>query len=442
MADVTAPGSPEAPVSRRAARALREEAARRAHDTDAEVTVDTVPTFVLPDDPIVPGAAPVPSIALPSSLPIDFLPPVSASRPPLPRSAAPQLRPRPRRDRLRPDRRESARRAARAEQLLIAHDEDDAPARHVRRRRLARLGVVALIAAGGVLLVGSTAAVTALMSGVPPVADAGDTAVARMAAEPQTVAALPIPTVEQAPVLPDICSDPAVMAAIEAHDDAAAIETAGGGEAFRVAVAGGHAPCVDLADPTRVWAVIDKLRPYDPIDYRPTGLVMPDGVRSIEGGSLRTDAASALSEMVTAAREAGAGELALESGFRSFETQQGSYGRQVDAKGTATAELVSAQPGFSEHQSGLAADVVACAGACGTIDDLAATAQGQWVAEHAWEHGWIVRYVEGATGVTGYMPEPWHLRYVGPELARCYHDGGWTSLEEFFGLPPAPDYAG
>ena len=84
----------------------------------------------------------------------------------------------------------------------------------------------------------------------------------------------------------------------------------------------------------------------------------------------------------------------------------------------------------------------ACAGACGSLDGLAATPQGQWVAEHAWEHGWIVRYVDGATPVTGYLPEPWHLRYVGPELAKAYHDGGWTSLEEFFGLGPAPDYLG
>ena len=232
------------------------------------------------------------------------------------------------------------------------------------------------------------------------------------------------------------------MAALEAHDDGAAIAAAGGAEAFRVAVAEGRAGCVDLSDPTRVWVVVDKARPYDPIDYRPSGLVMPDGVRSLEGGSLRSDAASALTAMVTAAREAGVGEIALESGFRSYETQQGSYGRQVDQKGRAEADLVSARPGFSEHQSGLAGDVVACAGGCGSLDDLAATPQGRWVADHAWEHGWIVRYVEGATDVTGYSPEPWHLRYIGPELARAYHDGGWTSLEEFFGLAPAPEYLG
>ena len=78
----------------------------------------------------------------------------------------------------------------------------------------------------------------------------------------------------------------------------------------------------------------------------------------------------------------------------------------------------------------------------GYFVSTAATAQGAWILDHAWEHGWIVRHVAGATGVTGYSPEPWHLRYIGPELSRAYHDGGWTSLEEFFGLDPAPGYVG
>ena len=334
--------------------------------------------------------------------------------------------------------RESARRAARAERLLTADDAEAPPPRHVRPR-FARSGVALLIAVGGALLLGSTAAVTALVSGGTP----GVAAQAQLLSDaPQSVTSLPVPVVKQMQVAADICGVPEVMSALEAHDDAAAITAAGGAEAFRSAVAEGRARCVDLGDPTRLWTVVNKARPYSPVDYRPTGLVMPDGVRSIEGGALRSDAASALAAMVTAAREAGVGEIALESGFRSYSTQQGSYGRQVDQRGQDGADLVSARPGHSEHQSGLAGDVVACAGGCGTLDDLAATAQGAWIVDHAWEHGWIVRYVAGATGVTGYSPEPWHLRYIGPELSRAYHDGGWTSLEEFFGLAPAPGYVG
>lgn len=335
----------------------------------------------------------------------------------------------------------SPRRAAQAERLLSANDEDHSPARHARPRRLNRRRLAAVLVLAAALLLGVTAGVTALVSGAGG-ADSTAAAEAEVTVLPPTVKALPVPQVQQAPASTDICSDSEVTAALTAGDDEAAIAAAGGGEAFRNAVASGRAPCIDLADPVRIWAVINKIRPFAPIDYGPADLVMPEGVRSLEGGSLRADAASALTAMVTAASDAGVGEIALESGFRSYATQQGSYGRQVAARGTAGADLVSARPGFSEHQSGLAGDVVACAGGCGTLDDLALTPQGTWVRDHSWEHGWVVRYVDGATDVTGYLPEPWHLRYIGRELARAYHDGGWTSLEQFFGLPAAPGYLG
>jgi D-alanyl-D-alanine carboxypeptidase len=144
--------------------------------------------------------------------------------------------------------------------------------------------------------------------------------------------------------------------------------------------------------------------------------------------------------MASGAAAAGVGEIALLSGFRSFQTQQETYGNQVGAQGAAQADLTSARPGYSEHQSGLAADVVACADGCGTLDDLAATAQGQWIAANAWQYGWIVRYEAGYQPITGYDPEPWHLRFIGTDLAKAYHDGGWHTLEEFFGLPAAPTY--
>ncbi|WP_374313700.1 M15 family metallopeptidase [Microbacterium sp.] len=316
----------------------------------------------------------------------------------------------------------------------------DQPVRHARTRPNRRLLAAVLIAALCVLLIGLTVAVIAFVAGRA----ADDAAVASVAAAqaPPPVSQLPVPTLEQSPVSADICSRPAVVSALEAGDDTAAIEAAGGAEWFRIAVAGGDAPCIDLADPTRLWVVINKTRQYDPVDYWPADLMFPDGVRSLEGGSLRADASAALTAMVTAARDAGVGEIALMSGFRSFPSQMATYGRHVDSRGTEGADLVSARPGYSEHQSGLAGDVVPCAGPCGTLDDLAASAQGEWVAAHSWEYGWIARYAEGSTDVTGYLPEPWHLRYIGPELARAYHDGGWKTLEEFFGLPPAPTYVG
>src|SRR3546814_4578671 len=142
---------------------------------------------------------------------------------------------------------------------------------------------------------------------------------------------------------------------------------------------------------------------------------------------LRQDAGGALTALVRAGADAGVGEIALESAYRAYTTRESTYAGHVADRGVEGADLVSARPGFSEHQSGLAVDVVPCdEGSCATIDDLAGSSQGAWIAEHAWEHGWIVRYTVGRTDVTGYAPEPWPLRYIGIDLARAYHDGGWT----------------
>jgi D-alanyl-D-alanine carboxypeptidase len=69
-----------------------------------------------------------------------------------------------------------------------------------------------------------------------------------------------------------------------------------------------------------------------------------------------------------------------------------------------------------------------------------ATAAGKFVAANAWEYGFVVRYPEGKEAVTGYIWEPWHLRYVGKDLSTAMHNSGITTMEEFFGLPAAPGY--
>lgn len=297
------------------------------------------------------------------------------------------------------------------------------------------------------LVVGGAFAVTAALTGPVVtntegalVAQPDESIAARVVPMPED--GLPAPTISVQAAGAQLCADPAFTAALAAGDDAAAIAAAGGGAALRTAIATGAAACVPLDDPNRVWVVVNKQRPYAPIDFQPTDLIMPAGVRSLEESALRRDAADALTALVRGAADAGAGEIASESAYRSYSTQRTTYSGHVADRGVEGADLVSARPGFSEHQSGLTVDVVPCDGSCRTIDDLAGSAQGDWVVAHAWEYGWIVRYEEGRTDVTGYVPEPWHLRYIGPELARAYHEGGWSTLEEFFGLPAAPAYAG
>lgn len=304
------------------------------------------------------------------------------------------------------------------------------------RRRLAALAL------GVVVVVACAVAIGTAVAGARQGVDAPDPAVAAAMAGPPAVPAegLPVPILVESPAPASPCDDPTFTAALASGDDGATIAAVGGGEAFRAAVASGIAPCVSLSDADRQWVVVNKKRPYDPADYRPGDLVMPDDVRALEDSALRRPAADALTAMVRAASDAGAGEIGYLSAFRSYSTQQQTYAGRVAVGGVEEADRESARAGFSEHQSGLAVDIVPCTRSCGTLDDVAGSSQGAWVRDHAWEYGFITRYAEGRIDVTGYEPEAWHLRYIGPELAKAYHDGGYTTLEEFFGLPAAPTY--
>jgi D-alanyl-D-alanine carboxypeptidase len=447
MGRVTAPEPHNPPLTRRALREQRERDAERAATAPRGISTSAASAI----DAGLAHTKPLPVIDAPAA----SVPPTrrslrtGATRARASADSAPRS-PSPVRVGARGAAAAPTRRAAKTALLMSPAS---APPRHARAPRRGRAGVVAALTVVATLVLGSTATMTAALTGQPltgvaqgtvaapePAPTASVPVVRLSAPERAQVQALPAPTVDAAPAALALCDLPAFADALAAGDDAGAIAAAGGAESFRAAVAGGTAPCVALDDPARVWAVINKSRPNAPLDYRPTAVALPDGVRSIEGGALRTDAATALSQMVAAASAAGVGEIALLSGFRSYETQQTSYANQVDAQGAEGADLASARPGFSEHQSGLAGDVVACADTCGSLDDLAATPQGVWIAQHAWEYGWITRYEDGFTPITGYSPEPWHLRFVGTDLAQAYHEGGWHTLEDFFGLPAAPVY--
>lgn len=133
----------------------------------------------------------------------------------------------------------------------------------------------------------------------------------------------------------------------------------------------------------------------------------------------------ALINLQNAASEAGY-NIPLLSGFRSYETQQTLYNNYVARDGVALADTYSARPGHSEHQTGLAFDV-------GKIDnDYGDTNEGKWLATHAHEYGFIIRYLKGKEDITGYMYEPWHIRYVGSVATNIYQAN--ITLEEYLGL--------
>jgi zinc D-Ala-D-Ala carboxypeptidase len=183
---------------------------------------------------------------------------------------------------------------------------------------------------------------------------------------------------------------------------------------------------------------VDKLRPLHPIDYQPA-LVMAN-VKHTYAPSMRPEAAAALEQMFETGAAEGAGEMQLQNSYRSYATQVAVHTRLVAQYGEATADAQSARPGFSEHQTGYALDIATVPDVCTIQECFGATAQGQWLAANAHRFGFVLRYPEGKHSVTGYIFEPWHFRYVGVPLATEMHDTGVVTLEEFFGLPPAPDY--
>jgi zinc D-Ala-D-Ala carboxypeptidase len=190
-------------------------------------------------------------------------------------------------------------------------------------------------------------------------------------------------------------------------------------------------PPVFTASSTAV--LVNKSHPLNPLRYVPADLVNARG----SGYYLRSEAAGALNTLFNAASSAGHG-LAIVSGYRSYDTQASLYDYYVRTYGQAYADTISARPGYSEHQTGLAVDVGNASGSCGLSTCFGETPAGHWVAANAYRFGYIVRYPNGYTGTTGYSYEPWHLRYVGPTIAADMRARNFPTLEHYFkGNPSA-----
>lgn len=149
---------------------------------------------------------------------------------------------------------------------------------------------------------------------------------------------------------------------------------------------------------------------------------------------LQKVAADALEGLFADAKEDGL-ELVAVSGYRSYDRQKQIYENNVATNGQQHADKFSAKPGTSEHQTGLAMDVASAALVAVLEQSFIETNEGQWLEDHAHEHGFIIRYPEGKEEITGYSYEPWHLRYVGKEIATEIYQAQIT-LEEYFGLYP------
>ena len=171
-------------------------------------------------------------------------------------------------------------------------------------------------------------------------------------------------------------------------------------------------------DPTDTLILVNK---YNKAPAVPMTLVKPDVPPTREAISeniyMQPEAAEALEELFTGAKEDGITLLAT-SGFRSYSTQKAIFERKLKTMSEKAANASVAKPGYSEHQTGLAMDVEGLSSlGMGLVDDFGETPEGKWLAEHCHKYGYIIRYPKGKTDITGYIYEPWHIRYVGKEAA-------------------------
>lgn len=190
-----------------------------------------------------------------------------------------------------------------------------------------------------------------------------------------------------------------------------------------------------------LWAVVNKGRAL-PSNYIPENLIVPNVPLRLSAGSsemhLRSDAVKALETMFAAAKADNI-NLMLESGYRSYGEQVSVYGGYVKTDGQAKADTYSARPGHSEHQTGLAADIEPTSRQCEVDQCFESTPEGKWLAANSYKYGFVIRYQKNTQNITGYEYEPWHVRYVGTDLAAQTQSSGQT-LEQFFGLPTFTDY--
>ena len=154
-------------------------------------------------------------------------------------------------------------------------------------------------------------------------------------------------------------------------------------------------------------------------DYLPDDIVSISNWYAYDGHSIKKEVYDKYVSMWKAANEQGL-SLLVNSSYRTFEDQQNEYDMSNDD--------YASRPGFSEHQTGLALDIV--------TDDIIGnefenTDEFKWLQENAHLYGFILRYPKGKEHITGYNYESWHYRYVGKELATKVKESGLT-YDEYY----------
>lgn len=194
-------------------------------------------------------------------------------------------------------------------------------------------------------------------------------------------------------------------------------------------------------DPESITVLVNKELSL-PDDYVPKDLVVPNTKFSItyydEKKLMRKEAAEALEELFIAAEQEGYTLYGI-SAYRSYKRQYDIFTNNIKKKGFDHTLKYSAKPGYSEHQTGLAIDVSVKSIKNLLDSSFSNTPEGMWLDNNAHLYGYIIRYPENKTSITGYSYEPWHIRYVGVSLATYLYDNDLV-LEEYYSFEPNIDF--
>ncbi len=235
--------------------------------------------------------------------------------------------------------------------------------------------------------------------------------------EPPNTQPAPTPAPEQGQTAPDLSDDTTYL------------------ESFLVKRGAAVQEALNYSDVASVTVLVNKQN-HLPSDYIPPDLVEPDIPftfdEKAEKRLLRQEASSHLEELFTAAKENGFILYGV-SGYRSYETQKNLFQYFVRRDGSEEkANQISARPGESEHQSGLTMDVTSKSVNFGLVKSFGETKEYAWLKDNAHLFGYIVRYPQGKEHITEYTYEPWHLRYVGQELALNLYESDMPYEEYLF----------
>ena len=164
-----------------------------------------------------------------------------------------------------------------------------------------------------------------------------------------------------------------------------------------------------------------------PKEYTPE--VEVANVKSFKNIYVSTKIKKSVEKMFSDAKEAGH-NLVLLSGYRTYSYQRTLFKNRLNAYGFSDAEKAVALPGESEHQTGLAIDISSSDYNYNLGKGFESTNSYKWMMENCYKYGFILRYLENKTDITGYKYEPWHYRYIGDvEKAKYIMEKGITYEE-------------